>query len=136
MKIIHESKYQDLKYDEKHSLFVYTWKPSTNKMTIEEYKAEILEYFEQLQRYMPKYFLLNIRELDFSITPDVQVWLDTNITAVEMKIVRKKAFILPTEFFTHLSIEQTLEEPHQQQIQRRFFDSMEEAFNWFGISSN
>lgn len=132
MDIIHENQYWRIGFDSAKSLMRYEWHPASKRMQIEEYKKEMQINAESCERYQPSKSLIDTREFLFTIPPDVQVWTDTEITPRFIKSgLRKLAFVVSSDIFAQVSLEQMLEEDNAMvNFQSRYFDSMIEAEGW------
>ena len=79
---------------------------------------------------MPKLFLCDTKNLFYTITLEMQVWTDENVTRFwDNTPLEKVAFIVSSEFIAQLSVEQLMDEStHKYKF--AYFDSEENATNW------
>jgi len=121
-----------------------TWHEDTKIMEFERfdipelndemYKAEALEILELAESYHPVAILNDDRAFTYPIIPDLQDWINTTILPRYLMVgVRKAALLVSPDFFTQVSIEQTLEEDNATQFQIKFFDNREDAYLWLVI---
>ena len=105
-------------------------------MDDESYRQLVLSYLQQLQIYRPQRVLVDSRNAEYIITPDLQDWINVNIYPQAAAAgVRKLAFLVSNDIFVTISIEQTVEDSMANdiistQMQQRFFDDREQALNW------
>ncbi len=117
--------------NEELSILEQHWTNHENKMTTDEYKVDMFNYLKFVEKYQIQNALINTFEFGFTIIPDIQEWIDTNIAEKANKIVKKIAFVLPTDIFTQVSIQQTMEENEGGKYQNiNYFDKIEDAYKW------
>ncbi|WP_027003014.1 STAS/SEC14 domain-containing protein [Hugenholtzia roseola] len=128
---VYKSKYKKIDFHQAESVMEVTWLPQTADMSAQEYQEEMLNYIEIARKYKPLYALPNTAELFFTITPEIQQWMNAQIFPVFAQIgMRAAAFVVSQDIFAQLSIEQTMEEEVGQRFQSRYFVNTEEAMNW------
>jgi hypothetical protein len=97
----------------------------------DEFKNELLNFLNLLNEYKAVKTLWDLSMFEFTIDPQLQSWIDENVNKAEFEFgVLKEAFIVPGDFITQLSIEQTMEEPHGQKLTIKYFSKKEDAYNW------
>ncbi len=69
----------------------------------------------------------------FTISPEIQTWVDEEITSIERHIVKKQVLLMPQDFIAELGVEQTIEEENNQALNMEFFKTRQQALDWFGI---
>jgi hypothetical protein len=105
-------------------------------MDDESYRQLMLSYLQQLQIHRPQRVLVDGRNAEYVITPDLQDWTNVNIYPQAAAAgVRKVTFLVSNDIFVTISIEQTVEDSMANdiistQMQQRFFDDREQALNW------
>ncbi len=105
-------------------------------MTEEQYKAQIINWQKINTKYRPEKILVDNSAFDFIIRPDLQSWVSDNLLKKSENIgIRKIAFILSPNIFTNVSIRQAMEEENLL-IQFKFFDNIEQARQWLGITDH
>jgi len=79
--------------------------------------------------------LLDLRNFSYVIVPDLQTWIDNEIATIEKRILKKQAVLLPQELIASLGIEQTVTEPHSQEIDVKTVGTRQEALSWMKLLS-
>jgi len=128
----YQTKYQDVFYYPESSLIDFVWKPETNHMTTAEYKAEMLEALEIYMKHLTEKQIVDTRNFFFSIGVDLQKWTDENFLRkhTQKSNLKKVAFIVSTEIFSQVSLEQTMEENYGQLFNIQYFDDKDSALAW------
>lgn len=105
------------------------WQKNSQEMSDDDFKTEIEQWCQSVEKYKPKGCIANTLQFRFTISPDVQNWYNENITPRKFKAgLQKIAFIVPEELLSELSIEQIFDE--QEAITFKYVASEEEALNW------
>jgi len=127
---IFEHSLADLYFDEAKAYFVERWKPATKDANDDDYINFQLQKIEWAKKSLPKLFLCDTKNLFYTITLEMQVWTDENVTRFwDNTPLEKVAFIVSSEFIAQLSLEQLMDEStHQYKF--AYFDSEEKATNW------
>lgn len=137
------SDFQTITYEaDKQIVFVRVNERSVSATTglVKEAQYTILEALEQ---YKPIFLLINLVELHFPITPELQEWLNQEILPrLFGSGVKRIAYIMPTEFIEKLSIEQVYDEvataieQTEATTQVNYFDNEAEGLRWFNQKTN
>jgi len=130
---VHQSQFHELTYDEKNSFLESNWSLDTDEMTTDEFKQELEVYLQLVERYQTKLVLFDFRYFLFTITPNIQTWIDNEISATEKLIIHQQAILMPSDFIAELGVEQTVEEPHNQELNIKLFKVREKALRWLGL---
>jgi hypothetical protein len=135
MKLIRKSKFTRRFYDENQALIKSVWLLSTEFMTDVRYRQEMLSAVELVKKYPCKYFLADTTWFKYVISPDLQDWTATHIAeAIANLGVMRFAYIIPEEYISSLSVEQTVEEADQLKVNKpyhlAYFYTEEEAREW------
>lgn len=107
------------------------WFLTTENMSDEQYKADMLKFAELATIHKPKYHLINSVNFLYTITIEMQEW--TNKTIFPQLIeagIKKIAFLVSSEMIAQMAIEQTLEESNAGAFKIKYFDTEKEALNW------
>lgn len=133
MQRIHTGKYiliDELNISGKIVLKAY-WKNDHLSMSDNIYRNEIKELIKLVKDKNPQRMLGDMQNFIFTISPETQMWLNEHLFGVyiEQKI-DKLAMILSKDLFSQISIEQTIEEEDTFAFQTKYFDNLDEAFNW------
>ena len=132
MDIVHESKFWKFGYDKTDSMMIYQWYETSEQLTDLEYKNEMKKNAEEFEKYKPTKSLVDLRSFLFTISPEVQEWTDMTIFPRFIEAGLKRiAFIVSSDLFAQVSVEQMLEENTAiTSFQSRYFDHYFQARNW------
>jgi hypothetical protein len=98
-------------------------------------------YLEQLQIHKPKKLLIDSRVAEYVVTPEDQDWINENVYPQTAQAgVRKLAFLIGTDLFMSLSLEQVAEDSQKNEavksaIEQRFFDNYQSALEWLQLGN-
>lgn len=113
------------------NLLIETWTKDTTQMKPFEWKDIHLELVETVEKYQPSKLLVHSEVFDFPITPDLQDWLAQHVFPKVAKAgLRKIAFVIASDLFAQVSIEQLMNEDKEQNFITGYFPSEKEAKNW------
>jgi len=128
---LYRNKYQAISYIERFSILRMEYFPETINMSDEEYQTELLNWFGYLERTHVAKAVRNQKKLQFSITPDLQLWVADNIfVKIAQTQLKKVAFVVSEALFTKVSIEQMMDENKDaQSFILKYFDD-EDALEW------
>lgn len=129
---IYKSEYQTINFDESKSILSKFWTPKTDDLNADTFSAEVNKIAECAEKYNAKYILDDTRDFSFTITLDLQSWVDNEVFPRFIAAgLKKYAIIVSKEFISQLSIEQTMEgEKGSQTFEVLYFDNTEEAQRW------
>ncbi|WP_338814719.1 hypothetical protein V9L05_05640 [Bernardetia sp. Wsw4-3y2] len=133
---IYKSEYQTINFDESKSILSKSWTPKSEELEEDNFTAEINKIAECAEKYNAKYFLDDTRDFSFTITIELQSWVDNEVFPRFIAAgLKKYAIIVSKEFISQLSIEQTMEgQKGAQSFEVQYFDNTEEAKNWIESS--
>jgi len=128
---VYDSQYLNSVFFPEQELIELTWKPSTDKMTEEEYKQEVLNFNDVVSKYCPKKILVDASSMFFVVVPELQEWTSRESIAVSLSVgMNKSAFVVSKDLFSQVSIEQTMDEEVGSIFINRYFDDKEDAKKW------
>lgn len=128
---VYKSAYWAIFYDEEWKLLTPVWNNNSENLTEDEYKAEMENYVELVEKHGPKQLLIDCREFYFPIAPTVQEWIDKTIFPRVLAVgVRHVAIVIPSELIANLSVQQAMEESEGAKFTTRYFDNSEDAKQW------
>ena len=128
---VYDSQYLNSVFFSEQELVEINWKPSTEKMTEEEYKQEILNINDIVLKFRPKKILFDASNMFFVVVPELQEWTNREGIPVSLSVgMNKSAFVVSKDLFSQVSIEQTMEEQAGSQFINRYFDNKEDARKW------
>ena len=106
------------------------WTEQTKNMSVPEYKECVNKYLELMLTYKPAQVLIETKLFLFSISPEIQEWIIESITPKTLEAgLTRMALIITEDFFSQLSVEQTMENPAPN-FDVRYFDSRDKALDW------
>jgi hypothetical protein len=128
--LVYESDYIAIFYHDVDAIVEGIWKASTNRLSDEDFKKDMLAWLKAVQDNQPVNVMANTKEYYHTISPELQVWINENILAHYMAAgVRKLGFIVAPDLFAQVSIEQTIEEKTQT-FSAQYFENEENARAW------
>ena len=98
-------------------------------MTDDEFKKEMSIIYDMVDKKKPKIALINLLDMKYVIGLEMQEWMNKKILTAEVNF-KKSAYIVPTELFAQVSVEQTMEEETGQKIVKQYFENEDEARKW------
>ncbi len=115
-----------------NSIFIQSFSEKTEDWEDEEYKEEFKIYASLIEKYKPLYILVDTRKFLFSVIPELQEWQIKVIRPSFINVgVKKAAMLMSEDFFSQISIEQTLEEDEENHTwQTQFFENKNDAMEW------
>lgn len=123
-------------YLETKYLYIY-WKKNTDSMTIDEYKNIFLDIKDFFSKNQVQNWLGNLKDFGFVVFPELQAWIVEEINPTFRQAgLQKMAIVVPTEFFSEISISQAVDdinESNQQQkevFEIQYFAEEEEGKKW------
>lgn len=100
-------------------------------LTDEDFMTSLMGIAQELQKHTVKALIVDTRNFDLPISPDIQDWYNREIGPRYIKAgIKKMAFLLPKELVPRLSIAQTIAEKEAHSQITRYFDSFETAIDW------
>ncbi len=108
------------------------WKPSSAEMSDDEFKVAITTAVEAAEKHELTNIYVDAREYFHTLVTHLQEWHDSVIVPKYIAIgITKIGFVMPEDFFTQISIEQTFEEDAASaSLQTKYFDSEAAAKSW------
>ena len=128
-----QNQIQTIEYDASKKLVTQTWTDKSKELNADGFKNEMLElakFFEELQ---PSSVLIDMRNFFFAVIPELQDWVNENVNSKLVKANTKTAFVVSSDLFTKISVEQTLDEKDGAEVNSKFFDNYDNAKNWLGV---
>ncbi len=133
MENIFENSFISIGFSRNKNLVINNWKEATDAMTDEEYKTLALKQVAVLEEKKPFNWLVNLAELKFALTPQTQEWADGLFPRILNAGVKKIAFIISSDVFAQISVEQLMEEKNVKtaNFEIHYFDNEKDALKWF-----
>ena len=134
MKTLSDTPYHTIIFDAEKSVHSEIVKAETINMSEPELKVMLEEWKKSVFETTPQCVLVDNRELNFPISPDLQEWITENISqpVQEMETTKKFCFVMPEDFISSLSISQLTNETNVKEdiTQVQYFSNKEEAEAW------
>jgi len=132
MKKLISEKYFTLGYSEEERIFFIKWHKADGNISQKDFKAMLLLFVEQVKERDAKGFYVDSTDEHVVMTPDMQEWHDTEIVPIYVsRGIKRIGFVLPSDIFAEISIQQTFEEEKAaSMLQIRFFENTEDAGRW------
>jgi len=130
MEVLRENEFNQLVWEAPYQLITLR-RFDVLDMTDELYQQEALFLADMVEKYKPYGILMDHRKFSYPIIPSLQEWLNKNIfPRLLASGFYKGAFLISTDFFTQVSVEQTLSEKEGQKFSIRYFDDETTARQW------
>ncbi|OJJ14552.1 hypothetical protein BKI52_43025 [marine bacterium AO1-C] len=132
METLIDNKYNRIYLDPEYSIHYHITKKETMYMSEEEFKDMLFRWKQTIFDTRPKYSIVDNRDFNFFISPDLQVWTAENIANSAYEILEKFCFVMPEEFIANLSIAQLTDEVNQKNEEKKmhYFSDIAQAKNW------
>lgn len=127
---VYQSPYLTLEVVPENRLIKVIWSPETATMTDDIFKAELTKYAEIAEQYHPHFSFVDTSAFAMTIVPETQEWVQENIHPRSLKAgIQKFAYMVSKDFFSQVSIEQTMEDSGVS-FTTKYFDNQQDAINW------
>lgn len=130
MKQVHQSEFLTISFDENRQLLKSCWSEQTANASIEQMKAEMLQYAALINQLAPQRILADTSHYLFLVTVEIQDWVAKNFLAATNKKGIKRAYLNTTDVIAQLSIEQANDEVKDRLYDLRYFDNEHDAMEW------
>jgi len=121
---------QTIEYNSSTKQVTQTWTKESKSLSEPEFKTEMFELANFFEQYKPEKVLIDMRDFYFVVVPELQTWVNENVNSKLAEINElKTAFIVSSDLFASISVEQTLED-NTKDINNRFFESKNDAEKW------
>ncbi len=127
-----DNQYWTIEYDEVQKTVICGWKEGVGDLLTDDiFKEEMSSYVEIVEKYQAPKLLLNLRQSNYTVVPEVQEWVAHNIAPRAIKAGQRKiATLLSEELFAQVATQQLMEEGIISTIEQQYFDDLEEAKAW------
>jgi len=131
MKIIYESKFIKLEFDEEKKILKSFWKKGNNNISEKQIKNEITKSTGLIIEYKPNFIITDDRSRTFLYSVEIQDWVSKMLfgACIEAEI-EKFAVLLPKELVAEISTEQVADEVTNRPYQLNMFSDEEKALKW------
>ena len=129
----YKSKFMEVIFHQDNQTLEFRWSQETVELTNEDFKRELVQQVKSVEESTPKNVLIDTTQFIFPISPEIQNWVDEAVyPAWAAAGVTKMGFLMSPEMVSQLSIQQAVAENSQVQLKSGFFETKEQAFEWFG----
>lgn len=133
MEVLFQNQYATITYDRENNLFLDIWTSETADLSEDDFKDIISSWQQLVVEHQVKLALTDMADFQIPLTPELQDWLVEQVLHPTSKhAYSKHAFVIPTEFFAHLSLEQIIEDGNENahNLQMKYFEDLEEGKGW------
>ena len=127
--VVYKTNYTEFSKDIENSVAYMKWFPETEFMSEEEFKDEVIRRLKTCKELNLNKFLADDRDFAYPLVPEMQGWVVSQFSEVT---VYKHAMVLPSELFSKVSVEKTLDEVEgsNKTYKKAFFEDLKEAEDW------
>lgn len=134
METLYESTFKFIQFDNTTKMLLIITKKESEKMSIEEQKAEIIKSTEIIKSKRPLFVLNDHRNNKNIYSPETQEWIASTFAKALVQAGSKKfATIVPEDIFIETSLQQIAGELNKTPFDIKFFTRIDDAKKWFGI---
>jgi hypothetical protein len=128
---VYKNNLQVIYYYAEKSLMRIIVSSNTEYIGDESFQEAQWKSWEMVRKYQPSRVLTNVQDLRYTIPPEMQEWTVKEIIARMIQLcVKRAAYIIPTDFYAQLSIEQLTDEIPELKFSKRFFIDEKQAIDW------
>ncbi len=104
----------------------------TKKLNDKKFINEVKVGAEMIEKFLPKKILVQTQNLEFYVSPDLQVIVnDILLPVYEKAKIQKLAFVMSEDIILKMSIEQTVQENIIKHFfETKYFHNFQDALNW------
>lgn len=126
-----ETEFAIMNFQKEDSTHVIRWKPESEHLNEHVFKEQIHLWLGHVKAHHPQKLLIDTTRFSFIIVPRLQQWLDDKIFTIYPEVgVQKKAFLMPTDLFSQVGIQQATQTPKNQTFKVNYFDDEQCARDW------
>ncbi len=133
MKTVIKNKYQEIFYSGFQKFLMQVWLKRTVVMSDKEFQKEMLLLLRHLKKNKIEKLLVDMRDFFYIVIPEMQVWIDRNVNAYLQNNGVKVAYVMSPDDFTKISVNQTLEEVAGLEMDKDFFEKLEDAKRFLDV---
>lgn len=129
--LVEKTEFVNHHYAKDQNMLIQEWRNMEGKMEAEDYQEAMQKFMTLVEQYQAKKVLVDALQMRFLVTPELQAWVDKELSSKASKIIDKMAFLLPSDLFEQVSIQQTVEEEAGQDYKAlEYFDDYDKAEAW------
>lgn len=128
---IYKSDYWNILYDKENKIITTIFNRLSQKMTDDIYRDEMLNYAQLVEKFRPKFLLVDSHNFEYVISTQMQHWTNEVVfPRVKAAGLQKVAITVPPNIYTQLSLEKTMTEPQAEYFITQYFSNRGDAVNW------
>ncbi len=105
------------------------WSSYSTSLMETEIKERLQFFFEEALYLKPNYLIIDLKESNYAISPQLFLWIKNKIIFPAQKIgIQRTAIVQSTDFITSLFTEKIFE--NRSMVNRRFFNEISKANDW------
>ena len=128
--VIHKSKYVEIGLESDNSLIIDKFLSSTDQMSQKEFREEMDIFVSMCEKHKPENELVYLLDMKYVIGLEDQEWMNNEVFPKYENIIKRMAFLVPSELFAQVSVEQTMDEAAGQKFVQKYFENEDEARKW------
>lgn len=114
-----------------NKLLIQVWKNEGKEMEEEDFKKIMLEYADLIVKHKLERILVDARSMNYIVVPELQNWINQEIASRALPYNDKIAFVMPSDFFEQVSIQQSMEDVENSGNHiTEYFENLEKAREW------
>lgn len=132
MKKVLENEFVIMYLDEDKKLLNDVWNEKTADLTDDQFREIITEWLNLVISNDVELSLIDARNMQFMVDPELQSWVATEINApAQQHSLKRAATLLPTSIFEQVSLQQTMDEMKDtNSFEAKIFAEEDEARTW------
>ncbi|OJJ17952.1 hypothetical protein BKI52_29285 [marine bacterium AO1-C] len=128
----YKSKFMEVIFHQDKQTVEFNWFKETVELTDDDFRQELSQQMKSVSEHKPQNVLINTTAFIFPISPETQGWVDETVyPSWATNGVTKMGFLMSPEMVSQLSIQQAVDENSQVELKSGFFETKEQAFEWF-----
>ncbi|HYE55096.1 MAG TPA: hypothetical protein VD996_09645 [Chitinophagaceae bacterium] len=134
MQELHRSAYEFIEFYPEQSLVKYVVTRESRDMVWPDMQHALLQFARILRQTKPENVLVDAVHFEHLLFKDMQKWINDNLIIAMNEVKLKKwAIIVPHQFLTQVSIEQTMAANPSNTFEAQYFEEEEEARLWLDL---
>lgn len=134
MENIYESPTWVIYWHSKVRCIHFVFQEYTKQLQEAEYKQELRNFIDLVNKYHPKCIFADTRDFHFTIAPAIQDFINENILSLYSAIgVEKHAILVSQDLFASVSVEQTMDEAEKPVFENKYFESEDKVSEWLSL---
>ncbi len=130
-KKVFSSNFMRIYFSEDTQILKIVWLDSSDEMTTEDFKEQIIGEKEAIVEFKPKAILADTLNFKYGIIPEIQDWHNQFLFPVfRSENVTELAIILSTDIFAQVSVDQLIADEENPNFITRYFDEEQAALDW------